>query len=167
MGLTPLEMKLHKYNPLIISQIMQIIEVDNVWHQKTFKALLIDLLRRGNEGIHKQKDISIYSTENSEINDEMDGVDIVDLCSESKTRNGEQCKGRESSKQKSRDKMKINTIIRKKGKNRPGEGKPMTENKENKSVMMCWEVLKESPRKESHVESENEGEKPVKKTQKP
>ena len=32
--------------------------------------------------------------------------------------------------------------------------------------MMCWEVLKGSPRKEPHEESENDGEKPVKKMQK-
>ena len=48
---------------------------------------------------------------------------------------------RESSKQESRDKTKINTIIRKKGKNRPGEGKPPTENEENETALMCWEVL--------------------------
>ena len=48
--------------------------------------------------------------------------------------------------------MKINTIIRKKGKNRPGEGKPTTENKENETMMMCWEVLKGSLRKEPHEE---------------
>ena len=63
--------------------------------------------------------------------------------------------------------MKINTIVRKKGKNRPGEGKPMTENKENETRMMCWEVLKDSLRKEPHIESESEGEKPIKKMQKP
>ena len=50
------------------------------------------------------------------------------------------------------EKMKINTIIRKKGKNRPGEGKPTTENKENETMMMCWEVLKGSLRKEPHEE---------------
>ena len=43
----------------------------------------------------------------------------------------------------------------------------MTENKENETVMMCWEVLKDSLRKEPHVESENKGEKPVEKMQKP
>ena len=63
--------------------------------------------------------------------------------------------------------MKINTIVRKKGKNRPGGGKPMTENEEKETAMMCWEVLKDSLRKEPHVESENKGEKPVKKMQKP
>ena len=45
MGLTPLESNLHKYDPVIISQIMQMIEVDNFWHQKTFEAVLTDLQR--------------------------------------------------------------------------------------------------------------------------
>ena len=63
--------------------------------------------------------------------------------------------------------MKINTIVRKKAKNRPGEGRSMTENEENETALMCWQVLKGSPRKEPHEESENEGEKPVKKLHKP
>ena len=33
--------------------------------------------------------------------------------------------------------------------------------------MMCWENLKDSQGKEPHIESENEGEKSVKKMQKP
>ena len=32
--------------------------------------------------------------------------------------------------------------------------------------MMCWEALNDFPKKEPHVESKNEGEKPVEKTQK-
>ena len=43
----------------------------------------------------------------------------------------------------------------------------MTENEENETTMMCWEVLKDSPRKEPHVESGKEGEKLVEKMQKP
>ena len=43
----------------------------------------------------------------------------------------------------------------------------MAENEENETATMCWDILKDSPRKGPHVESENEGEKPVKKTQKP
>ena len=42
----------------------------------------------------------------------------------------------------------------------------MTENKGNETAMMCWGVLKDSPRKEPHVESENKGEKPIEKMQK-
>ena len=89
LGLTPLESNLHKYDPDIISLIMQMIEVDNLWHQKTFKAVLTDLRRRWNEGIHKQKDVSMYCTENSKINNEMDRVEVIDLCSASQTKNGE------------------------------------------------------------------------------
>ena len=62
--------------------------------------------------------------------------------------------------------MKTKAIIRMKDKSRPRKSKPMTENKENETAMMCWEVLKGSPRKEPHEESENKGEKPVKKMQK-
>ena len=48
-GLTPLESNLHKYDPAVISQIMQMIEEDNFWHQKTFEAVLTDLQRRWDE----------------------------------------------------------------------------------------------------------------------
>ena len=87
----------------------------------------------------------------------MDGVEVIDLCSESKTEIGERCKGKESPKQESRDKTKINTIIRKKGKIRPGESKSTTKNEENETAMMCWEVLNDFLKKE---------EKPIGKTQK-
>ena len=63
--------------------------------------------------------------------------------------------------------MKTNTITRMESENRPGKGKPMPETEENKTTMMCWENFKDSPGKEPHTESENEGEKPVKKMQKP
>ena len=142
------------------------IEADNFWHQKTFESILTDLQRMWNEGIHEQEDISMYCTENSKIDNEMDRVEVIDLCSESKTKNGEQHEGKESTKQESQDKMKTNAIARMKGKNRHEEGKPTTKNEENETVMMCWEVLKGSLKKEPHEESENEGEKPVKKTQK-
>ena len=63
--------------------------------------------------------------------------------------------------------MKTNTIARKESKNRPGKGKPMAENEENETAMMCWEDLKDSQEKEPHEESENKGEKPVENMQKP
>ena len=40
MGLTPLESNLHKYDLIIISQIMQMIEADKFWHQKDFRCSL-------------------------------------------------------------------------------------------------------------------------------
>ena len=109
----------------------------------------------------------MHCTENSEINDEMDGVEVLDLCSESQMKNSELHEGKESTKQESQDKMKTSTIARKESKNRPGRGKPMAENEENVTAMMCWENMKDSLGKEPHVESENEGEKPIEKMQKP
>ena len=117
--------------------------------------------------IHKQKDVSMHCTENREINDEMDGIEVIGLCSEKQTKNSELHKGKESTKQESQYKMKTNTIARMVSKNRPGKGKPMAESEETKTAVMCWENFKHSLGKEPHTESVNEGVKPVKKTQKP
>ena len=119
-----------------------------------------------NEGIHEQEDMSMYCRGDSEINNEMDGVEVIDLCSVSQTKTSEQDKGKESTKQESQDKMKINAIISMKDKNRPIKSNPMTGNEENETMMMCWEALNDFPKKEPHIESENEGEKPVKKMKK-
>ena len=59
------------------------------------------------------------------------------------------------------------TITRMESKNRPVKGKPMAEKEENKTATMCWENLKDAPGKEPHKESDNEGKKPIEKTQKP
>ena len=100
------------------------------------------------------------------INNEMDGVEVIDLCSESQTKIGELHEGKESTKQESQDKMKTNTIISNINKNRPEKVKPTAKNEENETMMMCWENLKDPLVKEPHEESENEGEKPIEKTQK-
>ena len=89
MGLTPLESNLHKNDQAVISQIMQEIEVDNFWHLKTFEAVLTDLLRRWDKRIHEQKDVSTHCTENSKTNDEMEGIEVIDLCSENHTETSE------------------------------------------------------------------------------
>ena len=86
MGLTPLDSNLHKYDLVIISQTMPMIDADNCWHQKTFNVVLSALWRRWDEQIHEQKDVSMHCTENSEINNKMDGVEIIDLFNESKTK---------------------------------------------------------------------------------
>ena len=145
---------------------MQMIEVDNVWQLKTFEAVLTDLRRRWDERSQKQKDISMHFTENSKTNDEMEGIEAFDLCNENQTKNSEFHERKESTKQERRRiKMKNKTIARTESKNRQGKGKPMAESEENKTVMMCWEKLKDSPGKEPHEEPENEGEKSIKKMQ--
>ena len=89
MDLTPLELNLHKYDPVIISQIIQMIETDIFWHQKTFESVLTDLWKMWKEGIHELENASMYCTENGEIHNDMDGVEVIDLCSVSQSENNE------------------------------------------------------------------------------
>ena len=77
MDLTPLELNLHKYDLVIISQIIQMIKMDNFWHQKTFKSVSTDLWKMWTEGIHELENTSMYCTEKGEIIDEMDGVEVI------------------------------------------------------------------------------------------
>ena len=100
MGLTLLELHLHKNDLVVISQIMQMIEVDNFWHLKTFEAVLTDLWRRWDEQIHEHKDMSMHCTENSDINNEMDGIEVINLCSESQTKNSELHEGKKAQSKK-------------------------------------------------------------------
>ena len=95
----------------------------------------------------------------------MEGIQVIDLCSENQTKNSEFHNRTESTKQESWEKMKSKTIARMESKNRPGKDKLMAECDENKTAMMCWENLKDSPGKEPHEESDNEGKKSIKKTQ--
>ena len=110
---------------------MQMIELDNIWHQKTFDAVLTDLQRRWDKQIYEQKDVSMYCIGNSEIDNKMDGVEGIDLYSVSKTKKGERWKGKENTKQESQDKMKTNTIIRMKDKNMPEKAKSTAESRGN------------------------------------
>ena len=50
--------------------------------------------------------------ENSEINDEMSGVEVIDLHRETQTKNSEFHDRKESTKQESQDKMKSKTICK-------------------------------------------------------
>ena len=95
------------------------IEVDNFWHLKTFEAVLTKLQRRWDKVIHKQKDMPTHCTENSKINDEKDGKEVIDMCSENQITTSELHDGEESTKQESQYKMKSKTITRMEGKNRP------------------------------------------------
>ena len=69
------------------------IEVDNFWHLKTFGVVLTNFQRRWDEEIHEQKDMSMHCTENSKTNGELDGKEVIDLCSENQTATSELKKG--------------------------------------------------------------------------
>ena len=147
MDLTPLESNQHKYDPVIILQIIQMIETDVFWHQKTFESVLTNLQKMWTEGTHKLENASMYCTENGEIDDEMDRVEVIDLFSISQTKNNARGKGKESAKQESHDKMKIDANDRMEDENRTNKSKSMTQNEEIETAMMCWEAANDFPKK--------------------
>ena len=51
LDLIPLESNLHKFNLVIISQIINMIKSDNFWHRKTFESVMSDLRNMWVEGI--------------------------------------------------------------------------------------------------------------------
>ena len=166
MDLTPLESNLHKYDLVIISQIIQMIETDIFWHHKTFESVLSNLRNMWVEGIHELENRSMYCTNNAENDDEMDEVEVIYLCSVSQNKNKACGKGKESAKQESQDKTESDATNRMEDEIRTKKSRSTTKNGEVETTMMCWEAMNDSPRKEPHEESENEGEKPVETTQK-
>ena len=164
--LTLLELNLHKYDPVIMSQIIQMIEADIFWHQKTFESVLTNLWKMWKEGIHELENTSMYCTKNGEIDNEMDGVEVIYMCSVSQTKNDECCKGKESAKQEREDKKKTNSINRMKDRNRPIKSKPMTKNKEVETEIMCWEAVNDFSNNEPCKGSKNKEEKPIEKIEK-
>ena len=113
------ESNLYKSDPMAILHIIQMIKVDNFWHLKTFGAVFTYLQRRWDKEIHEQKDMTMHCTENGKTNNELDGKEVIDLCSKNRTPTSELYKGEESTKQESPDTEKSKTITRLESKNRP------------------------------------------------
>ena len=87
MDLTPLELNLYKSDPVVISHIVHMIEVDNFQHQKTFEAVLAktfeavlaDLWRNCNKEIHEQENETLHCIENENTHEEMDEKEVINL----------------------------------------------------------------------------------------
>ena len=140
------------------------IKTDVFWHQMTFESVLTDLQKMWTEGMHELKNASMYCTENSEIADEMDGVEVIDLCSVSQTKNDAHGKGKESAKQESQDETKTDASEIMEDENRTNKSKSTTQKEEIETMMMCWGAVNNFPEKEHRKEHENEEKKPIKKT---
>ena len=93
----PLELNLHKYDPVIISQIINMIETDNFWHCKTFESVMSNVQNMWMEGIRELENTSMHCTNNDENNNEMDGVEVINLCSVSQKQT--RCMAREKETQ--------------------------------------------------------------------
>ena len=165
-NLIPLESNLHKFHPVIISQIINMIESGNFWHHKTFESVMSDLWNMWMEGIRELENSHMYCTNNNENNNELDGVEVIDLCSVSQSKNNTLSEGKESAKQESWDKSTHNGTDKKEADLKTMKSDPTTKNDKVESAMMCWELTSNFPKEETYEEPEKVVKKPVEKTEK-
>ena len=167
MNLIPLESNLNKYDPVIISQIINMIKTDNFWHRKTFESVMSNLQNMWTEGMRELENTHMHCTNNDENNNEMDGVEVIDLCGVSQSKNDAFSEGKESTKQESQDKSKHNAVDKMEVELRTIRSKSTTKNEKVESAMMCWESTSNLTEEEPHKEPEKVAKKPVEKTEKP
>ena len=140
MDLIPLESNLHKFHLVIISQIINMIESDYFCHRRTFESVMSDLRNMWTEGIRELENSHMYCTNNDENNNEMDGVELIDLCSVNQNKNDTLSEGKESAKQESWDKSKHDIMDKMEDKLKTVKSDSMTKNDKVESAMMCWEL---------------------------
>ena len=166
MDLIPLESNLHKFHLVIISQIINMIELDNFWHHKTFKSVMSDLPNMWTEGIQGLENAHVYCTNNDENNNEMDGVEVIHLCSVGKSKNDTLSEGKESVKQESRDKSKQDGMDKMEAELKTMKKESTTKKGKVESAMMCWEPTSNLSKEETHKGTEKVANKPTEKTEK-
>ena len=166
MDLISLESNLHKFHLVIISQIINMIELDNFWHRKTFESVMSNLRNMWVEGIQELENAHMYCTNNNKNNNEMDGVEVIDLCSVSQSKNDTFSDEKESTKQESQDKSKHNRTYKMKIELKTMRNESTTKMEKVESAMMCWEPTSNLSKEEPHEEPEKVVKKPTEKTEK-
>ena len=166
MNLIPLESNLHKYSPVIISQIIRMIELDNFWHHKMFESVMSDLWNMWTEGIQELENTHMHCMNNDNNNNEKDGVEVIDLCSVSQSKNDVFSEGKESAKQESQDKSKYDATDKMEVELKTIRSKSTTKNEKVESAMMCCESTRNFTEEEPHKEPEKVVKKPVEKMEK-
>ena len=175
MDLIPLESNLHKFhlviisqiiNMVIISQIINMIKSDNFSHRKTFESVMSDLRNMWTEGIQELENSRMYCTNNAENNNEMDGVEVIDLCSVSQSKNDTLSEGKESAKQESWDKSKHDGTDKMEAELKTMKSESTTKKGKIESAMMCWDLTSDFSKDETHEEPEMVAKKPAEKMEK-
>ena len=166
LDLIPLESNLHRYHPVIISQIITMIESDNFCHHQTFESVKSDLRNMWSEGSQKLENAQTHCTDNDENNNEMDGIEVIDLCSVSRCGNDTISEGKESAMQESQYKSKHDETNKKVAELKTVSDKPTTKKDNVESAMMCWESIESFMEKEHREEPEKMANKLVETTEK-
>ena len=154
LDLIPLESNLHRYHPVIISQIINMIESDNFCHYQTFESVKSDLQNMWLEGIQELENACSHCTDGDENNNDMDGVEVIDLCSVSRSGNDMIYEGKESAMQESQDKSKHDEANKKVAELKTTRDESTTKKDNAESVMMCWESTESFVEKEHREEPE-------------
>ena len=166
LDLIPLESILHRYHPMIISQIINMIESDNFCHHKTFESVMTNLWNMWSEGIQELENARMRCTDDDENNNEMDGIEVIDLCSVSRCGNDTISEGKESAMQESQDKSKHDETNKKVDELKTVRDEPTTKKDNVESAMMCWESTESLGGKEHREEPEKVANKLVETTEK-
>ena len=125
-----------------------------------------DLRNMWTEGIQELENSRIYCTNNDKNNNEMDGVEVIDLCSVSQSKNHTLSEGKESAKQESWDKLKHDGMGKMEAKLKTMKSESTTKKGKVESAMMCWELTSDLSKEETHEEPEKVTKKPVEKMEK-
>ena len=140
------------------------IESDNFWHRRTFESVMSNLRNMWTEGIQELENSRLYCTNNDENNNEMDGVEVIDLCSVSQSKTVTLSEGKESTKQESWDKLKHDGMDKMETELKSVESYSTPKNDKVESAMMCWEPMSNLSEEKPHEEPEKVTKKPVEKT---
>ena len=125
-----------------------------------------DLWNMWMEGIQELENAHVYCTNNDENNNEMDAVEVIDLCSVNQSKNDTLSEGKESVKQESWDKSKHDGTDKMEVELKTMKSESMTKKGKVESAMMCWELTSNFSKEETHEEPEKVAKKPTEKTEK-
>ena len=154
LDLIPLESNLHQYHLVIISQIINMIESDNFCHHKTFESVKSDLWNMWSEGIQELENARTRCTDDDENKNEMDGIEVIDLCSVSWCGNDTISGGKENAMQESQDISKHDETTKKVAKLKTVRDESTTKKDNIESAMMCWESTERLAEEEHREEPE-------------
>ena len=166
MDLIPLESNLHQYHLVIISQIINMIESDNFCHHKTFESVMGNLWNMWSEGIQELENARMRCTDDDKNNNEMDGFEVIDLCSVSRCRSDAISEGKTCARQESQDKSKHDKMDKNVDEFKTIKDESTTKKDNVESAMMCWESAESLAEEELREEPEKVANKLVETTEK-
>ena len=106
------------------------------------------------EGIQELENARMRCTDDDKNNTEMDGIDVINLCSVSWCRNYTISEGKESAMQESQDKLKHDETNKKVDELKTVRDENTTKKDNVESTMMCWESAESLAEKEHREEPE-------------